>query len=102
MVTKRSFILLITVILLLPFPALALTQLYDSTINAAVRYGIENQDYGLSAFLGGNWREGENGTLLNIYTPFMDIARATARKNFGDKVTPESLQAARKKMKRDI
>lgn len=66
--------LLLVAGLLLATPAQALIRLdYDSE-KMAVRYGLENKDYSYSTFLGGNWREGESGSLLNLYTPFMQVA----------------------------
>lgn len=101
--TRWIVLCLIVVLGFMPVPALALTALSDSTINQAVRYGLENKDLGLSTFLGGNWREGTNGALLNIYTPFMEIARSAARrKNFSTNPKPEEVAEAREKIQRDI
>lgn len=83
-------------------PSFALTTLTNDTINDALRYGMENQGLDRSLFFGGNWREGANGALLNIYTPFIQIARLTANTNFSTSPTQEDVQAARTKLRRDI
>jgi hypothetical protein len=80
----------------------AMTPLSDGTINQAIKYGIENQGWGLSVFLGSNWREGADGSLLNIYTPFMTLARTVAKHHFKDGASPESVAAARKVVRRDL
>lgn len=84
-------------------PALALTHLSDRTINEAVVYGLENQETDLSTFLGGNWREGQGGALLNIYTPYIEIARSVQHRNIsGDNITPEVVAEARQKAIEDV
>jgi hypothetical protein len=83
-------------------PAHAITPLSHSTINQAVEYGLENQDLGLSSFLGSNWREGNDGALLNIYTPFMEIARHASHKKFPNRPTEDDVAAARKTLTEDI
>lgn len=84
------------------FPAMAWIQLSDESINQAIRYGMENQNEGLSTFLGGNWREGADGTLLNIYTPFIEIARSATHRNLPSNPTEDEIVDARKKMVEDI
>jgi len=80
----------------------ALVPMSDRMINEAVAYGMENQGYGMSLFMGNNWREGANGALLNIYTPYMELARSAATRKLPDQVTPTTLAEARKKMVEDI
>ncbi len=82
--------------------ALAIVTLSDSTINDAVRYGLENQDVGLSSFLGSNWREGSDGALLNIYTPYMEIARSAARQKMTDTPNAKDIAKARQEIIEDI
>lgn len=83
-------------------PASAMEVLSDRSINRALDYGMRNQDLGMSLFMGGNWREGANGTLLNIYTPYMDIARAVVHKDLTDDPKPEDIGKARKVLVEDI
>lgn len=83
--------------------ASAIQNLTDGGINRSVIYGLENQQVGLKAFLGANWIEGKDGALLNIYTPFIEIARSVVQHKAGPNTpTPEDVVAARKKCIEDI
>jgi hypothetical protein len=57
----------------------ALVKMDAQSEELAILYGLQNQDLGLSTLLGPNWREGPQGTLLNIYTPFMLLASRAAK-----------------------
>ncbi|MDH4378740.1 MAG: hypothetical protein QE263_02385 [Vampirovibrionales bacterium] len=59
---------------LLSTPSSALVPLDGAGINQAVRHGIEHGRFGLAEVLGPNWMEKADGTLLNIYSPFMMLA----------------------------
>ena len=84
-------------------PACAIQSLTDGGINRSVIYGLENQQVGLKGFLGANWIEGKDGALLNIYTPFIEIARSVVQHKAGPSTpTPEDVVAARKKCIEDI
>ncbi len=78
-------------------PASAMYKMETKTINAALVYGMRNQKLGLAALLGPNWVEGDNGALLNIYSPFMVLATKSARGGFPLKPSKSDLEEARKK-----
>ena len=87
---------------ILTAPSFALTKLTDQSIMDAIQYGLKNQDMGLSFFLGPNWREGRNGFLLNIYTPYIEIARSAVTHKAGPvDPTDAELSKARKTIVED-
>jgi hypothetical protein len=73
-----------------------------NSVNAALVYGMKNQKLNLSTLLGDNWVEGENGALLNVYSPFMMLATKAAKAGLSTKPTKSDLEAARKRFARDV
>lgn len=92
----------LSLVFMKPPLALPIVNLTDKTIDQAILYGLLNQEVGLSLFLGGNWREGSDGTLLNIYTPFMQLARSAAHQKMTVNPGPEDVAKARQKIIEDI
>jgi hypothetical protein len=43
-------------------------------VNRALTWGIQKQGQGYRTLLENNWQEGPQGSLLNIYSPFMQLA----------------------------
>ncbi|MFN8615057.1 MAG: hypothetical protein U0003_04010 [Vampirovibrionales bacterium] len=80
-------------------PSWAFIPLDPPGINQALRYGLEHGRFGLADVLGPNWIEKPDGTLLNIYSPFMMLATKVAK---GRHPANESLTAIKKHYKRDI
>lgn len=80
----------------------AILKMDNKTVDTALIYGMQNKKMGISALLGPNWVEGENGTLLNIYSPFMMLASKAAKGDFANSPTKADLLAARKKYGKDI
>jgi hypothetical protein len=80
---KRWLVGLLVAVVAGAFQALpmahALVKMDAQSEELAILYGLQNQDFGLSTLLGPNWREGPQGTLLNIYTPFMLLASRAAK-----------------------
>lgn len=83
-------------------PSNAMAPLSPKMVNQAVKYGLMNQNVGLYMFLGANWQELDGGTLLNVYTPFIEIARAVARRKFNLDPTDENIAQVKEKVERDI
>lgn len=83
-------------------PALALVKMDTHGINAALVYGMRNQRATLSNLLGPNWIEGENGSLLNVYSPFMMIATKAAKAGLSKNPTPSDLSKARKRFGKEV
>ncbi len=96
-----SLLLLITVSFT-SLQALALVSLSDSTINEAIEQGLRTKKLGLSELLDGNWKEGANGALLNIYTPYMDIAKSVRHLDMTNDPSAEDVKKARKKIHKDL
>ena len=71
-------------------------------VDLAIRYGVKMQDSGVQALLRGQWREGPDGVLLNVYTPFMVLASKAARSNTPDNPSMAALRKTKKKFQRTI
>jgi hypothetical protein len=82
--------------------ALALVKMESRTIDAALVYGMQNQKYGLANLLGPNWIEGENGALLNVYSPFMMLATKAAKAGLSSNPGKSDLKKARNRFGRDV
>lgn len=81
----------------------AVAPMTAESVNAAVKYGMTSKDAGISSLMGYNWQEGPNGTLLNVYTPFMEIARKVYhKKNLSSNPTAQEVAEAKKKVIKDI
>jgi hypothetical protein len=72
------------------------------TIDAALVYGMKNRGLGLSALLGANWVEGPEGSLLNIYSPFMIIASKVSKTDLPHNPSATDLKEARKRLRREV
>lgn len=71
------------------------------SVTKAVKYGIKKKGVGLAILLGPNWVEGQDGTLLNIYTPFMLLATQATKKGI-DGTSDKEIKEAKKRMARVI
>jgi hypothetical protein len=90
-------------IALVSLPSHALVNMAQGeNIDLAIRYGVKMQDAGVQAMLGDQWREGPDGMLLNVYTPFMVLASKAARSNTPSNPTLKNLQATKRKLQRTI
>ena len=78
-------------------PADAFVRISDQTANAALIYGMKNAGMGKATLLGPNWVEGDKGSLLVIYSPFMMIAAKAAAGGYTHSPTEKDLKAARSK-----
>jgi hypothetical protein len=83
-------------------PAMALVKMDAQAADAALVYGMKNQKLGMSYLLGDNWIEGENGALLNVYSPFMMLATKAAKAGFSNNPTKSELLKARKRFGREV
>ncbi len=81
-------------------PGHAFVKITDETFNAALIYGMKNQGMGTSTLMGPNWVEGEKGSLLLIFSPFMLLATKASKAGFPSRPTEEDLHKARDKYKR--
>lgn len=98
----QAFALLALMGFLVSQPALALVRMDTKTIDSALVYGMQSQRLGLADLLGPNWIEGENGTLLNVYSPFMMLASKASKAGFSASPTKSDLQKARKRFGREV
>ena len=83
-------------------PSQALVKMDPHSIDAALVYGMQNQKVGLANLLGPNWIEGQNGALLNIYSPFMMLATKAAKAGFSHKPSKSDLQKARTRFGKEV
>ena len=101
--TAQSKFLTLSLALLLASPALALEKIGTTeSINKAITHAARHREAGLAAVLDTNWQEGENGALLNVYTPFMMVATKAAKLQLPAEPQVEDFQSARKNMGRLI
>ena len=87
----------------LPLPSAHALVLMDVvTINHAIKYGAVKQNSGYQGLLGPNWIVGENGTLLNVYTPYMMLAAKAMRLNLPAELTDADLKQARENLGKEL
>lgn len=92
----RSLVLILSLITATAVPrAHALVGMDNEAVDLALQYGMVYQEHPLQEILGHNWQLGERGALLNVYTPFMELATKAARANFPRQPTAEDLRDAR-------
>jgi len=82
--------------------AFALMKMDSHTVDAALVYGMQNQKLGLSDLLGPNWIEGDNGSLLNVYSPFMMLATKAAKAGLAKNPSKSDLEKARHRFGREV
>lgn len=101
---KRAFItgLLTLTLLAAHVPASAMEKMTKEGIDKALRYGMNRGRFGMSEVLGPNWFEKPDGTLLNIYTPFMFLAAHVAKDRHPANPTEAELKKARGRYSRII
>lgn len=93
-------VLMIALALAAAQPVQAIAKLRDAeAVNVAIKYGIQNKDGGIASVLGPNWIEGEDGSLLNIYTPFMLIATMASKKGV-EGTSKKEVDGVRKRLAR--
>ncbi len=104
--TSSLLLILLTAFLTLSLQltpnAHALIKMDREGINLALKYGMQNSGLGLYTLLGPNWIEGAEGTLLNIYTPFMMLASKSARGGYPTNPSNADVKSARKRYHRVI
>ena len=97
-----ALLVLLTVPATADMSAQAMAPLSKKMISQAIKYGLLNEGTGLYQFLGYNWQVADDGVLINIYTPFVEISRAVARRRINMDPTPENIAKVRKQIERDI
>lgn len=93
---------LLTGVLISGNAAFALMKMDSHAVDAALVYGMQNQKMGLADLLGPNWIEGENGALLNVYSPFMMLATKAARAGLSKNPSKSDLEKARNRFGREV
>lgn len=61
--------------------AMALIVLDDESVKIAIKYGLENKFSTSKILLGPNWLDNERGVIVNIYTPFIQLATKAKSQN---------------------
>ena len=54
------------------------------------------------SLLGANWVEGPNGSLVNVYSPFMLVASKAAKADLSKRPTQSDLKKARKRFAKEV
>lgn len=83
-------------------PVNAMVKMNGTGINKAIKYGMQRGRSGIIEVLGPNWVEKPDGTLLNVYTPFMLLAARVSRGGYPANPTPEEIKKARGRYARII
>lgn len=83
-------------------PANALVLMDVVTINHAIKYGAVKQNSGYQGLLGPNWVVGDNGTLLNVYTPYMMLAAKAMRLTLPTELSDADLKKARELLGKEL
>jgi len=96
------FLVAILLLTISTTPAAALVKMDSKAVDAALVYGMQHQKLSLSALLGPNWVESADGSLLNIYSPFMMLAAKASKAKLSSNPTKSDLQKARKRFGRDV
>jgi hypothetical protein len=73
-----------------------------ATINHAIKYGAVKQNSGYQGLLGPNWVVGDNGTLLNVYTPYMMLAAKAMRLTLPTELSEPDLKKARELLGKEL
>lgn len=58
----------------------SLVKIDDNSIDLAIKYGIKMKGSPTESILGTNWLNDGNGRILNIYTPFIQVAMKSSSK----------------------
>lgn len=61
--------------------AFALINLDDESVKIAIKYGLDNKYSTSKELLGPNWIEAENGVLITVYSPFIQLATKAKSQN---------------------
>ena len=59
----------------------ALINIDDESIKISIKYGLDNKYSTSKELLGPNWIEGENGVIISIYSPFIQLATKAKSQN---------------------
>lgn len=91
----RIWLTLLVALWVVVAPARALVKMDKQSVDLALKYGMQNAGMGYSTLLGGNWLEGPDGMLLNIYTPFMMLASKAYQGGFSREPDEAEVKKAR-------
>jgi len=79
----------------------ALVKIDDNSVDLAINYGVKMKGSSIESTLGTNWVNDGNGRILNIYSPFIQVAmKTTSKPTTGD--AQEDLKMIRNLLKYDI
>ena len=95
------FLLSIITFILGTTSSLALIKIDDESIDIAITYGLKSKGMSTRDLLNSNWINDGTGQILNIYSPFIQIATKTTDQNSTGKVE-EDLKAIKKRLSTKI
>jgi hypothetical protein len=94
---KYLLILIIITFIFKPNTSLALVKIDDETIDLAIKYGLQAKDTSTRNLLDSNWINDGTGKILNIYSPFIQIASKISDQNSTGN-TEEDLKTIKKRL----
>ncbi|MEW5821922.1 MAG: hypothetical protein AB1782_17135 [Cyanobacteriota bacterium] len=80
---KRVLVLFIALVVSLVTisETFALINLDDESVKISIKYGLDNKYSTTKELMGPNWIEGENGVIITIYSPFIQLASKAKSQN---------------------
>jgi hypothetical protein len=79
----------------------ALINLDDESIKIAIKYGLDNRYSDTKTILGPNWIEGEDGFILTVYSPFIQLATKARSQNVPG-ASDEDIKLVKKRLGRQL
>jgi hypothetical protein len=79
----------------------ALINLDDESVRIAIKYGLDNKYSTTKTLLGPNWKEGPDGIILTIYSPFIQLATKSKSQNVPGS-TDEDIILVKKRLGRQL
>ncbi|EKE03660.1 MAG: hypothetical protein ACD_20C00172G0013 [uncultured bacterium] len=91
------FALSITLFILSTTFSFALIKLDEESVDLAIKYGIQSKDMPTKNILSSNWLNDGTGRILNIYSPFIQVALKTTDQNSTGKME-EDIKTIKKRL----
>ena len=82
-------------------PSFSLIQPDDNSVDLAIKYGIKTKGNSTTYILGTNWVQDNTGAILNIYSPFIQIAVKSGNQNITGNID-EDVKIIKEKLKNTI
>jgi|GEM_PF-3417255 len=81
--------------------AYSLVKIDDNSVDLAIKYGVKMKGNSVENILGTNWKNDGSGRILNIYSPFIQVAmKSTTKPSSGE--LDEDIKTVKNLLKYDI